>query len=105
MAVSWKSLPLEPRARFQSRGRARPPGIFPRDLVSGRLRMSHVPSRWSRCVALVAAALALALPGRGARADDLRPVPDVLGRARADAVAAVSAQGFLVAVYEVSGSP
>src|SRR5207237_1158286 len=43
--------------------------------------------------------------GRGGRADALRPVPDVLGRARADAVAAVSAQGFLVAVYEVSGSP
>jgi beta-lactam-binding protein with PASTA domain len=56
--------------------------------------------------ALLLLALALLLaPTAALAAPDLVTVPDVSGQPRADAKATLQAQGFLVAVFEVAGTP
>lgn len=41
----------------------------------------------------------------GGGGGDVAPVPDVVGRSRGDAIAALTAEGFLVGVYEIAGDP
>ena len=74
----------------------------------------HTPSRrpvLPRARRLVPRLAALALlsallyPRAASSAPDVVPVPDVVGQSRPDAVSSLTAEGFLVAVYEVAGDP
>ncbi len=63
--------------------------------------------RHARAVPFALAVLTLAgwMPRAARSGEDLIPVADVAGKSRADAHVALSAQGFLVAVFEVAGTP
>ncbi len=56
-------------------------------------------------LALLGSSLLAPRPAAYAAGDEVAAVPDVVGRSRAEATAALSAEGFLVGVYEIAGDP
>ena len=59
-------------------------------------------------LALFAASVGTSRPSAfagGGGGGDVAAVPDVVGRTRADAAAALTAEGFLVGIYEIAGDP
>lgn len=70
------------------------------------MRRSNSGSRLASCLAVVALLLVAAGLAPAARADgDLVEVPDVAGKALADAEATLSEAGFVVATVDVDGAP